>query len=90
MMASPTYTHITTYQFDYFLLISILCELCLIVLLLQTPACLMDHHLPIIVSFVVDLGASAAKQLDAMIADGSFMALLKRKPSSKKKAININ
>ena len=27
-----------------------------------------------------------AKQLDAMIADGSFMALLKRKPSSKKKA----
>ena len=61
MMASPTYTHITTYQFDYFLLISILCELCLIVLLFQTPACLMDHHLPIIVSFVVDLGASAAR-----------------------------
>ena len=27
-----------------------------------------------------------AKQLDAMIADGSFMALLKRKPSSKEKA----
>ena len=30
--------------------------------------------------------AEKAKQLDAMIADGSFMALLKRKPSSKKKA----
>ena len=61
MMVSPTCTHITTYQFEYFLLISILCELCLIVLLLQSPACLMDHHLLIIVSFVVDLGASAAR-----------------------------
>ena len=61
MMVSPTCTHIITYQFDYFLLISILCELCLIVLLSQSPACLMDHHLLIIVSFVVDLGASAAR-----------------------------
>ena len=63
MMASPTYTHITTYQFDYFLLISILCELCLIVLLLQAPACLMDHHLPIIVSFVLSANLTKAEPL---------------------------